>query len=110
MLTRETGKEYAVKVVRIPQLKKKDLEGLKEEVRVMQKVCVAVAGSVCFIVSRCCCCCLQLRHKNIVRLEEVYRTASMVHIVTELCTGGELFEQIIKKVLHALCLVWGVLS
>ena len=98
---------FAVKVVRIPQLKKKDLEGLKEEVRVMQRVRAARKRSWHQgwwlwrgVVTRFRC--AQLRHKNIVRLEEVYRTASMVHIVTELCSGGELFDQIIKKVR------WGV--
>ena len=75
---KETGKVFAVKLVRIPQLKKKDLEGLKEEVRVMQ----------------------QLRHKNIVRLEQVFRTKSTVHIVAEMCSGGELFDQIIQKVVY----------
>ena len=43
---RETGAKFAVKMVRIPQLKKKDLEGLKEEVRVMQRVRDVAAGAV----------------------------------------------------------------
>jgi len=37
-------------------------------------------------------------HPNIVKLHEIYVDKDMVHIVTELCTGGELFKKILKEV------------
>lgn len=36
-------------------------------------------------------------HPNIVRLFEVYQDHKRYFIITELCTGGELFDQIIKR-------------
>jgi serine/threonine protein kinase len=37
-----------------------------------------------------------VRHRNIIRLKDVYETPSTIHIVTELAYGGELFERILK--------------
>lgn len=70
-----TGEAYAVKVVTKSRLKPKDLAALQDEVEVMCK----------------------LRHKNIVRLHGVYETPSTFSLVTELCTGGELFDKIVEK-------------
>ncbi|KAL9190501.1 hypothetical protein ACHAXT_000207 [Thalassiosira profunda] len=36
-------------------------------------------------------------HPNIVELYDVYETEEEVHIVTELCQGGELFDRIVQK-------------
>lgn len=36
-------------------------------------------------------------HPNIVKLYEAYQDKKRYFIVTELCTGGELFDQIIKR-------------
>ncbi len=36
-------------------------------------------------------------HPNVVRLFDVYEDAGHIHLVMELCKGGELFDQIIKK-------------
>ena len=38
-----------------------------------------------------------LNHKNIIKLYEVFETESNIYIVTELCTGKELFHYIYKK-------------
>ena len=38
-----------------------------------------------------------LNHPNIVRLYEVYESKSNIHIVTELCDGVELFNEIITQ-------------
>ena len=39
----------------------------------------------------------QMDHPNIVRLFEVYQDHKRYFIITELCSGGELFDQIIKR-------------
>lgn len=36
-------------------------------------------------------------HPNIIRLVDVFEDEKYLHLVQELCTGGELFERIIKK-------------
>ena len=38
-----------------------------------------------------------LNHQNIVALMDIYEDATHVHIVMELCTGGELFGRIVKE-------------
>ncbi|CAG9320046.1 unnamed protein product [Blepharisma stoltei] len=36
-------------------------------------------------------------HPNIIRLYEVYEDSKYIHLVLELCTGGELFTQLLEK-------------
>ena len=36
-------------------------------------------------------------HPNIIKLLDVFETDSTVHIVTELCEGGELFDRILER-------------
>lgn len=36
-------------------------------------------------------------HPNIIRLYEVYEDSLYIHLVTELCTGGDLYEHLISK-------------
>lgn len=39
----------------------------------------------------------EMRHGNIVQLRDVYEDAEYVHLVTDLCRGGELFDKIIEN-------------
>ncbi|KAL7553216.1 hypothetical protein ACHAWF_016474 [Thalassiosira exigua] len=39
----------------------------------------------------------QIQHPNIVRLYDVYEDDTHVHLITELCRGGELFDRIVAK-------------
>jgi len=39
----------------------------------------------------------EMKHRSIVHLADVYEDAEYVHLVTDLCEGGELFDRIIEK-------------
>lgn len=38
-----------------------------------------------------------MKHRSIIQLVDVFEDANYVHIVTELCEGGELFDKIVQK-------------
>jgi len=72
-----TGDSYAVKTVKKKNLTSSDsIEDTKREVAILKRL----AG-----------------HENIVRLHGVYEDDKHIHIVMELCSGGELFDKIIAK-------------
>ncbi|CAB9502579.1 MAP kinase-activated protein kinase 2 (Fragment) [Seminavis robusta] len=70
---RESGDSFAIKSIRKAKVSK--IEVLKREIDILKEV----------------------RHPNIIQLEEVYEDERYLHLVTELCTGGELFDRIIAK-------------
>jgi len=39
----------------------------------------------------------EMRHGNIIPLRDIFEDADYIHIVTDLCEGGELFERIIER-------------
>jgi len=65
--------KYAVKT--IAKAKLEDITIFKRELEILQ----------------------QLDHPNVIKFYEVYEDVKYFHIVMQLCSGGELFSQIIKK-------------
>jgi serine/threonine protein kinase len=72
-MDRETSQWYAIKSIRKAKVKK--IEVLKREIEILKEV----------------------KHPNIIELVDVFEDAKYLHLVTELCTGGELFNRIIAK-------------
>ncbi|CAD7703849.1 unnamed protein product [Ostreobium quekettii] len=73
---RRSGREFAVKSIPKKRLvSQHDVESLKREVTIMH----LLAG-----------------HPNIIDVKKVYEDQENVHIVMELCTGGELFDHIVN--------------
>jgi len=72
-MNRETGAWYAVKSIRKSKVSK--IEVLKREIEILKEV----------------------KHPHIIELIEVYEDERYLHLITELCTGGELFDRIIAK-------------
>ena len=72
-MNRETNHWYAIKSIRKSKVKK--IEVLKREIEILKEV----------------------KHPYIIELIDVFEDAKYLHLVTELCTGGELFDRIIAK-------------
>jgi calcium-dependent protein kinase len=70
---RESGQWYAIKSIRKSKVSK--IEVLKREIEILKEV----------------------KHPHIIELVEVYEDERYLHLITELCTGGELFDRIIAK-------------
>jgi calcium-dependent protein kinase len=70
---RETKEWYAIKSIRKAKVSK--IEVLKREIDILREV----------------------DHPNIIRLKDVFEDQKYLHLITELCTGGELFDRIIEK-------------
>ncbi|KAJ7967059.1 Calcium-dependent protein kinase family protein [Quillaja saponaria] len=72
-----SGNEYACKSISKRKLiSKEDVEDVRREIQIMHHL----AG-----------------HKNIVTIKGAYEDPLYVHIVMELCAGGELFDRIIQR-------------
>ncbi|KAL7608512.1 hypothetical protein Lser_V15G13720 [Lactuca serriola] len=73
----ETGEKFACKSISKKKLKTSiDIEDVKREVEIMKKL---------------------PKHSNIVTLKDTYEDDNAVHIVMELCEGGELFDRIVAR-------------
>lgn len=70
---RESNEWYAIKSIRKSKVSK--IEVLKREIEILKEV----------------------KHPHIIELIEVYEDERYLHLITELCTGGELFDRIIAK-------------
>jgi calcium-dependent protein kinase len=75
VIEKSTGNKRAVKSIHLKILKKVDISNIFEEVKILKT----------------------LDHPGIIKIFQVYKEAHSVHIITELCTGGELFDHITKK-------------
>ncbi|KAF3791254.1 Calcium-dependent protein kinase 4 [Nymphaea thermarum] len=72
-----TGKEYACKSISKRKLiSKEDVEDVRREIQIMHHL----SG-----------------HKNVVTIKGAFEDSLYVHIVMELCAGGELFDRIIQR-------------
>ncbi|KAJ7970646.1 putative Calcium-dependent protein kinase [Quillaja saponaria] len=72
-----TGKEYACKSIAKRKLvTDDDVEDVRREIQIMHHL----AG-----------------HPNVISIKGAYEDAVAVHVVMELCAGGELFDRIIKR-------------
>lgn len=70
---RESNEWYAIKSIRKSKVSK--IEVLKREIEILKEV----------------------KHPHIIELIAVYEDERYLHLITELCTGGELFDRIIAK-------------
>ena len=70
---RSTKEFFAIKTIRKAKVGR--LEVLKREIEILRK----------------------MDHPNIIQLVDVFEDEKYLHLVTELCTGGELFDRIIAK-------------
>lgn len=74
---KETGKEFACKSIAKRKLTtKEDVEDVRREIQIMHHL----AG-----------------HPNVISIVGAYEDAVAVHVVMELCAGGELFDRIIQR-------------
>lgn len=72
-----TGKEYACKsIAKRKLLTNEDVEDVRREIQIMHHL----AG-----------------HPNVISIKGAYEDAVAVHVVMELCAGGELFDRIIQR-------------
>ncbi|GKY99080.1 hypothetical protein MPSEU_000863700 [Mayamaea pseudoterrestris] len=70
---RDGSQWFAIKSIRKSKVSK--IEVLKREIAILKEV----------------------KHPNIIELIDVYEDERYLHLITELCTGGELFDRIIAK-------------
>lgn len=76
-LEKGTGKEYACKsIAKRKLISDEDVNDVRREIQIMHHL----SG-----------------HANVVSIKEAYEDSVAVHVVMELCAGGELFDRIIQK-------------
>lgn len=70
-----TGVARAVKLMKKNKIQKADWTRLKYEIDILKN----------------------LDHPNILRLYETFEDSNQIYLVTEICDGGELFDEIVEK-------------
>jgi len=71
---KKNGVEYAIKIIDKQKVGDKK-EMLDREVDILRRI----------------------RHPNVISVQEIYETSSTLYLVMELATGGELFDEIVKR-------------
>lgn len=71
---RLTGKYRAMKIITVKSTSKEQLNSLTKEINILK----------------------ELDHPSIIKVFEFYNSKHHLYIITELCTGGELFDKIIE--------------
>jgi calcium-dependent protein kinase len=72
-----TGKEYACKTIAKRKLiTHEDVEDVRREIQIMHHL---------------------KGHPNVISIREAYEDAMAVHVVMEICAGGELFDRIVQR-------------
>ncbi|XP_074583472.1 calcium-dependent protein kinase 26-like isoform X2 [Curcuma longa] len=78
-----TGSEYACKsIAKRKLISKEDVEDVRREIQILHHL----SG-----------------HKNVVTIKGAFEDAQFVHIVMELCAGGELFDRIVERGHYSEC-------
>jgi calcium-dependent protein kinase len=75
-LNRDTKVTRAVKLIKKESMSSEEEQSFKHEINILKK----------------------LDHPNILKLYEVFEDEKRYYLVTELCKGGELFDEIVTKV------------
>eukprot|EP00638_Chattonella_subsalsa_P011219 CAMPEP_0117802558 /NCGR_PEP_ID=MMETSP0948-20121206/15814_1 /TAXON_ID=44440 /ORGANISM="Chattonella subsalsa, Strain CCMP2191" /LENGTH=492 /DNA_ID=CAMNT_0005635405 /DNA_START=188 /DNA_END=1667 /DNA_ORIENTATION=+ len=70
---RQSGEWFAIKTIRKQKVNR--IESLKREIEILQSI----------------------DHPSIIKLYDVFEDEKYLHLITQLCTGGELFDRIIAK-------------
>mmetsp|Transcript_39542 Transcript_39542/g.101085 ORF Transcript_39542/g.101085 Transcript_39542/m.101085 type:complete len:479 (-) Transcript_39542:266-1702(-) len=77
---KKSGIAYACKTINKAKLQTPDdIEDVRREIAIMK----------------------HLDHPNVVKLNEVYEDKKFVHLVMEVCSGGELFDRIVERVYYS---------
>ena len=74
---KETGKIYAIKIMKLNEMSDEDLENIEKEVA----------------------CHKTFRHENVVRLYDYFLQHGKIFMVMEFCAGGTLFELLKREVI-----------
>lgn len=75
VVEKKSGCKRAMKSIQIKYLKKSEIENIDREVKTLKN----------------------LDHPGVLKIFQVYKESDYFHIITDLCTGGELFEKIVKQ-------------
>jgi len=76
-IEKAAGKEYACKSIAKRKLvNKEDVEDVRREIEIMHHL---------------------KGHPNVITIKDAYEDAVAVHVVMELCVGGELFDRIVRR-------------
>ncbi|KAJ7537349.1 hypothetical protein O6H91_11G002900 [Diphasiastrum complanatum] len=79
--SKQTGEQFACKSIAKSRLcSQKDLDAVRREIQIMKQL---------------------QGHPKIVELKAVYEDRTWIHLVMELCEGGELFDKILKQKPHS---------